>query len=61
MSLLAICTLATRERIVSLKISSRMAVMAPRPLTKSQGDLSISVETMIRAATRKKTILTTCR
>ena len=37
MSLLAICTLATRDSIVSLNTNIRTAVMAPMPLTKIKG------------------------
>ena len=40
------------ERIVSLKISSSTAVIAPMPLTKIQGDLSSRVATMPRVARR---------
>ena len=43
MSLLEICTLATRESRVSWKISSSTAAMAPRPESRISGERSIRV------------------
>ena len=51
MSLLLICRLATRDRIVSLKMRSSTADMAPIPLTKIQGDLSSRIEAIHRPDT----------
>ena len=51
MSLLVICRLATTDRIVSRKMRSSTADMAPMPLTKIQGDLSSRIEVIDRHAT----------
>ncbi len=42
MSLVAICTLATKPRIVSLKTNINTAVMAPNPPRKTMGERSMS-------------------
>ena len=60
MSLLAICTLATSDSSVSLKTSNSTAVIAPRPLSSSNGERSIRTETISTPEIRKSTILASC-
>ncbi len=61
MSLVAICMLATTERIVSLKTSMRTAVMAPKPPSSTSGDWPMAMATIrIEPSTYMK-ILKSCR
>ena len=60
MSLPAICMLATKPMIESLKTSRMIAVIAPRPVRSVVGDLPISVATETIPTPSHSTIFTTC-
>ena len=60
-SLNEICKLAISERIVSLKISNKIAVIAPNPLTNIQGDFPKIIPKITIVPIIKKNILTICK
>ena len=60
MSLLANCTPATNDRIVSLNTSISTADMAPRPESSSKGERSSTVATISSRATMPTVSLPSC-
>ena len=60
MSFAVSCTLATRPRMVSLNTSSRIAVIAPRPLSSSSGERSMTAATTITPPMTSTAICNSC-